>query len=79
MSKKLMLRAMRLKCLDCVCQQTKEVRLCPTTYCPLYPYRMGEDPFKKRRVLTPDQKLERRARLVSKKKTDTDTTPLTDE
>ena len=67
MSKSSLLQAIRVKCLDCVCQQTKEVRLCTTTYCPLYPYRMGNDPFRKRRELTPEQKMERRARFDGKK------------
>ena len=31
--------AMNLKCLDCVAFQTKEVKLCPSTNCPLWPFR----------------------------------------
>jgi len=38
------LKAIRLKCLDCVCDVPKEVRLCPATDCPLYPFRMGKNP-----------------------------------
>lgn len=38
------LHAIRLKCLDCSAFQEKEVRLCPVTDCPLYPYRMGHIP-----------------------------------
>lgn len=38
------LKAIRAKCLDCVCDQPKEVRLCPCTDCPLYPFRMGNNP-----------------------------------
>lgn len=38
------LRAIRAKCLDCVCGQAKEVRLCPSRKCPLFPYRMGHKP-----------------------------------
>lgn len=37
-------QAIRAKCLDCSCQQPKEVRLCPVTRCPLWPYRMGKRP-----------------------------------
>lgn len=47
--KKEVLRAVRLKCLDCSAGQIKEVKLCPIDMCALYPYRMGEDPNKKRR------------------------------
>ena len=37
-------KAMRAKCLDCMCGQATEVRLCPITDCSLYPYRMGHNP-----------------------------------
>jgi len=37
-------KAIRAKCLDCCCNQVKEVRLCPVEKCPLYPYRMGKNP-----------------------------------
>jgi len=36
----------RKKCLDCTCNQPKEVRLCPVIECDLYPYRMGTRPSK---------------------------------
>lgn len=38
------LRAMRVYCLDCMCGQSKEVRLCPSEHCALWPYRMGRRP-----------------------------------
>jgi len=38
------MKAIRAKCLDCSCGQLKEVRECPITRCPLYPYRMGKRP-----------------------------------
>ena len=38
------LKAIREKCLDCSGGQPKEVRLCPVTDCPLWPYRMGKNP-----------------------------------
>lgn len=41
------LKAIRAKCLDCVCESAQEVRLCPATNCPLYPYRMGHNPNRK--------------------------------
>lgn len=34
-------KAIRLKCLDCCCNQAKEVRLCPSQDCPLWHYRLG--------------------------------------
>ena len=36
-------KAIRLKCLDCCCGNNAEVRRCPSTKCPLYPYRMGRE------------------------------------
>lgn len=38
------MRAIRAKCIDCSYGQAQEVRLCPITKCPLYPYRMGRRP-----------------------------------
>ena len=41
------LKAIRAKCLDCMCDQPQEVRLCPCESCPLWPYRMGHNPNRK--------------------------------
>lgn len=41
------MKAIRTKCLDCMCGQVNEVRLCPCTDCSLYPYRMGHNPNRK--------------------------------
>ena len=38
-------RAIRAKCLDCCCGSSQEVRLCPATDCPLFPFRFGRNPF----------------------------------
>ena len=38
------LQAIRLKCLDCTCQQPKEIRECTITSCPLHPFRFGTNP-----------------------------------
>ena len=35
----------RKKCLDCCGFQQSEVRKCVCTTCPLWPYRMGKNPF----------------------------------
>ena len=37
-------RAIRLKCFDCSGWQWNEVKLCPITYCPLWPYRNDGPP-----------------------------------
>lgn len=38
------MKAIRLKCLDCCCGSSHEVKLCAATNCPLYPYRLGKNP-----------------------------------
>lgn len=39
------LRAVRAKCVDCCCGQLAEIRRCTAYRCPLWPYRMGSNPF----------------------------------
>ena len=41
-------KAIRKKCLDCCCDSANEVRACPVTTCPLYMYRLGKNPNRKR-------------------------------
>ena len=36
-------KAIRLKCLDCCCGQSAEVRKCPAVNCPLWRFRMGRE------------------------------------
>ena len=42
------MKAIRLKCLQCTCEQFTEVRECPIKDCALYPYRMGHRPKKEK-------------------------------
>lgn len=37
-------KAIRLKCLDCCCGNSLEVRKCTIKSCPLYDFRMGKTP-----------------------------------
>lgn len=37
------LKAIRCKCLDCVCYQPAEVKKCPIKACALYKYRFGKN------------------------------------
>ena len=57
------LKAIREKCLDCCCGNSAEVRKCVAVECALWPFRMGTNPFRKRRELSPAQKRERAERL----------------
>lgn len=36
-------KAIRLKCLDCCCGNSAEVRRCASIKCPLWRYRMGRE------------------------------------
>ena len=40
------IKAIRKKCLDCICRQVIEIRECLVIECALYPYRMGRRPDK---------------------------------
>lgn len=62
------LKAIRLKCLDCCCGSSYEVKLCTVAGCPLYPFREGHNPFTKREY-TPEQKAAMAARLTKNKPT----------
>lgn len=48
-----LLRIIQAKCLDCA-HSSSEVRKCVALDCPLWPYRMGANPFKPER--TPEQR-----------------------
>ena len=57
------LKAIRLKCLDCCCGSSNEVKLCPAEICPLYPFREGHNPFIQKREYTEEQREAQRARM----------------
>lgn len=38
-------QAIKQNCLDCMCGDRNEVKLCPSTQCPLYPFRLGHNPY----------------------------------
>ena len=48
------MRAIREKCLDCTCQQPVEVNECTVRACALYPIRMGKNPYRAKRVMSPE-------------------------
>ena len=58
------LKGIREKCLDCCCANAAEVRKCVAVDCALWPFRMGANPFRSKRELTPEQKRERVERLT---------------
>jgi hypothetical protein len=48
------LKAIRAKCVDCYCGSPGEIRNCIVTSCPLWPYRMGSNPWRSPKVLSPE-------------------------
>lgn len=58
-------KVIREKCLDCCCGSMKQVELCPCeSNCPLWPFRFGKNPFRKK----PKRTEEQMARLTAAKR-----------
>ena len=55
-------KAIRKLCIECSGGSESEVRRCTTVSCPVWPYRMGKNPFAKR-DLTDEQRAEMAKRL----------------
>ena len=62
------LKAIRARCLDCCCGQPTEVRKCTAVNCPSWPFRMGTNPFREKRVLSAEQKAALAERLAGGRK-----------
>ena len=62
------LRAIKLKCLDCSTYNINEIKECPVKNCPLYPFRLGKNPFRKRELSEEERnKLSERMKNIKKK------------
>ena len=64
-------KAIRARCLDCCCSDASEVRKCVATDCPSWPFRMGNNPFRKKPKLSEAER-QRRAALLSTRPNDAD-------
>ena len=49
-------KAIRAFCLECSCGSTAEVKDCRVHKCPLFPFRLGKNPYRQRREMTEDEK-----------------------
>lgn len=58
------LKAIRLNCLQCSGNSSKEVKLCVMSDCPLYPFRFGKNPFRPKVVLSDEKKQIIKERLI---------------
>lgn len=56
MAKLTPMKAIRKKCLECCCGQTKEVRTCDIKTCALHPYRSGHRPKDEENITETDKK-----------------------
>lgn len=61
------LKAIRAKCIDCCCGSSNEVKLCTVTSCPLYDFRFGKNPYRKKRELSDEQREAMALRLKNAK------------
>ena len=62
------LRAIKLKCLDCSTYNINEIKECPVKKCPLYPFRLGRNPFRKRELSEEERnKLSERMKNLKRK------------
>lgn len=50
-------KAIRAFCMECSGDSTAEVKRCPREVCPLYPFRLGKNPYRQRREMTEEEKL----------------------
>ena len=50
------MRAIKLKCLDCSTYNTNEIKECIVKKCPLYPFRLGKNPFRKKKELSEEER-----------------------
>lgn len=57
------IKAIREKCIDCVCGYKLEIEKCPCKDCSLWPFRFGFNPYREPRQLTEQQKVANAARL----------------
>lgn len=61
-------KVIREKCLDCCCGSANEVRLCTAERCPLWPWRMGKNPYRKKVERTEEELEVMRERMKAVRK-----------
>ena len=64
--KRPIMKAIKLKCLECCCGSWDEVKKCPSDKtCFLHPYRLGKNPFTKKEY-TEEQRAEMREKFLQR-------------
>lgn len=54
--KKNPVKAIREKCIECMGGQMNEVAKCTCERCPIYPFRLGKNPFRTAHTMSDEQK-----------------------
>ncbi len=62
------LRAIKQYCLDCSGDSVFERSQCTSKECPLWPFRLGKNTFRKKRILTEEQKAKNKERMEKARK-----------
>jgi hypothetical protein len=62
------MKAIRAKCVDCSAGNVAEVRRCVVIKCALWPFRLGSNPFREKRVMSEEQKAAAAERLANARK-----------
>lgn len=57
--------AVRAMCLQCMGGSPREVLLCASANCPLWPFRMGTDPWREKREMSDEQRAASIERLAA--------------
>lgn len=61
-------KAIRAKCIDCCGGMMSMVQDCGIPSCPIYPFRLGKNPFRTRKEMTEEQKEAIKERLAKSRK-----------
>ena len=61
-------KAIRKFCLECSGDSSAEVKGCTAPNCPLYPFRLGKNPYRKKREMTAEQREAAKIRLAEARK-----------
>lgn len=62
------LKAVRLKCLDCSGGSPREVDLCSIESCTLHPFRYGKNPYRAKREMSDEQREATKERFAKARK-----------
>lgn len=65
-------KAIRAFCVECFGGLNSEIKKCQSIDCPLFPFRMGKNPYRTKREMTQEQKEAAAERLAKARKKEGD-------